>query len=102
MTEDVKDRELRDLRHARSQTDLWRKAVEAARAHMDESGAEFIRDAHEQDPDAWWAGFHMRGGMAFRNWMRDNGFGERAFGIQNLDHIYVAVLEEAAGVRETV
>jgi len=40
--------------------------------------------------------FHtLGGGMAIRNALRQNGFGENELGIENLDYIYAQLIERA-------
>jgi hypothetical protein len=39
--------------------------------------------------------FHFRGGMQMRNALRDAGMGEEFFGVDNLDDLYVVLLELA-------
>lgn len=89
----------RDLAAARD-SDLWERAVEWVREIFTEPALERIRQEQADDPDGWCLPHHMTLGMGFRNAMRDAGFGERAFGIENLDNIYVEVLEDAAGIEE--
>jgi hypothetical protein len=57
-----------------------------------------IREAYLADPDEWYAGYHFGWGMAVRNLLREKGFGEKYFGIHNLDDIYVYLVEEAFGL----
>ena len=40
-------------------------------------------------------GWHFYGGMAIRNLLRKNSFGEEALGIENLDFIYTRLVERA-------
>jgi hypothetical protein len=54
-----------------------------------------IRKAIVADPDDWAIPYHCGWGMAVRNCLRDGGFGEEYFGIDNLDDIYVGLIEEA-------
>lgn len=42
-------------------------------------------------------GMHFGFGMAVRNLLRKEGFGEDYFGIENLDDVYVPLLEMAVG-----
>lgn len=87
-----------DLEHARS-TELWDEAVSFVKNDEDMVEAlQQVRDLHEENPDSWWAPYHFTWGMGFRNYLRDNGFGEEEFDVFNLDNIYVAIAEEAAGV----
>lgn len=43
----------------------------------------------------WIIPYHFHWGMSVRNRLRDAGFGEQAFGIVNLDNVYVALIEAA-------
>ena len=43
----------------------------------------------------WWVGYHFFGMMAIRNDLRMNGFGEKEFGIYNLDDYTIGLLEIA-------
>jgi hypothetical protein len=54
-----------------------------------------IRKAYAADPKGWYTGYHFGWGMAVRNLLREKGFGEKYFGVHNLDDIYVALVEEA-------
>ena len=41
-------------------------------------------------------GFHLLGGgIAVRNFFRSNGFDEKTLGIQNLDNVYIDIIEDA-------
>ena len=83
--------------------------------------ADAIVDAWKRDPDEWWAAcggerivdkdgrtydglpqpFHLREGMALRNLLRAGGYGERELGVDNLDDVYIGLMEEARGLRPT-
>ena len=52
-----------------------------------------IRTAHNANPQTWWAEYHLTWGMAVRNLLRRNGYGEKDLGISNLDNIYVGLVE---------
>jgi hypothetical protein len=54
-----------------------------------------IREAIKKDPENWWVPYHFHWGMNVRNYFRKNGFGEEYFGVDNLDDIYVFLVEEA-------
>lgn len=97
MYRDAERRAEEDLRIART-SDLWEQAVKWARRELGESGTELIRSLHAEDPDGWMIGRHFTSGIRFRNALRHAGYGEDAFGIGNLDNVYVEILEEAAGV----
>ena len=53
-----------------------------------------IRDAAASD-GLWWADYHMTWGMAVRNLLRRNGFDERSLGVENLDDVWVGLVEGA-------
>lgn len=46
----------------------------------------------------WWVGEHFSGMMGVRNLLRENKFGEKYFGIDNLDDYAVGLLELALGI----
>jgi len=54
-----------------------------------------IREEVKKDPVGWFALYHFTWGMAIRNELRQNGFGEEYFMIKNLDDIYVELVEDA-------
>jgi hypothetical protein len=56
---------------------------------------EEIASAYRDDPDGWHVPFHFSWGMAVRNLLRSKEFGEKYFGVHNLDDIYVPLVEEA-------
>lgn len=71
----------------------WDAAVEFLRGYVNETTQQQIRLAI---PAAEWpAAYHMGWGMGIRNALRGAGFSENDFGIQNLDNIYVPLVEEA-------
>jgi hypothetical protein len=45
--------------------------------------------------DIW----HFNGGMAVRNHLRENGFGEDYIGVDNLDDTYTFLVEDAYGIK---
>jgi hypothetical protein len=57
-----------------------------------------IREAVAAEPDGWNVPYHLGWGMGVRNFFRQEGFGEEYFGVDNLDCIYVFLIEDA--VRE--
>ena len=57
--------------------------------------ADEIRNAVAADPQEWWAGSHFDWGMGVRNLLRAKGFGEKEFGVDNLDDYYVGLVEMA-------
>jgi len=54
-----------------------------------------IRKAIKKDSEGWFAFHHFEYGMHIRNLLRKKGFGEEYFGINNLDNIYVELVEDA-------
>ena len=54
-----------------------------------------IRKEIMKDSVGWFAPYHFTWGMAIRNALRQNGFGEEYFMIENLDDIYVELVEDA-------
>lgn len=44
--------------------------------------------------------FHFTCGMGVRNSLRENGFGEKEFGIDNLDDLYIGIIEKALELYE--
>lgn len=89
--EEAKERASADLAAAR-ETELWARAVAATSKKIGKEGRERVLGWDKTD----WALYHFGGGMAYRNWLRGQGFGERDFEIENLDNIYVELLKEAA------
>lgn len=81
-----------DLAIARAES-LWPKAVEWIRGYLEPQVQRQIAQVIGT-PD-WPAAYHFGWGMGMRNALRRNGFGEREFGIQNLDNIYIELVEEA-------
>lgn len=59
--------------------------------------AEVFKGYIADDPEKWYVidRWHFTGGMAIRNHMRSNGFGEKELGVSNLDDIYIEIIEEA-------
>lgn len=55
-----------------------------------------MRELMDGDPENWWVGHHFMWGMWMRNQMRTHGFGEKEMGVNNLDDIYIEIIEAAA------
>lgn len=73
-------------------------AVKFIQTSFSGSGLEWLKTSMKTAGKDWPtnSGFHLfGGGMAIRNWLRDNGFGEEFFKIENLDYIYTNLLELA-------
>jgi hypothetical protein len=54
-----------------------------------------IRQLIHEAPEGWFAFYHHGWGTAIRNALRHKRFGEKYFGINNLDDIYVELVEDA-------
>lgn len=63
------------------------------------SVADQIRAAFVAAPTDWYIGYHFGWGMAVRNLLRREGFGEDYFKVHNLDDIYVPLIEEALALK---
>jgi hypothetical protein len=61
-----------------------------------------IRAAFTAAPKDWYVSYHFGWGMAVRNLLREKGFGEEYFKIHNLDDIYVALIEEALALKDSI
>lgn len=86
-----------DLKKARASA-LWPLAVLFARDLLGKDGAARIRKRYRANPTRWYLPLHLGSGLGVRNRLRDGGFGEAEFAIGNLDNVYAAILEEAAGL----
>jgi len=58
-----------------------------------------IRRDHARDTANWWMSGYFHFGLAIRNQLRRNGFDAEYFGVNNLDDIYVFLVEEALKLR---
>lgn len=91
-------RRYRDEDRAR-QHPLWPYAVRFTKEHLGPAGIERVRRLARDGGEGWHVPYHtFRGGMQFRNLLREHGFGEADFGVDNLDNIYIAITEEACGL----
>lgn len=70
-------------------------AIEFFRTRLSDEVKEQIRGAMRIDITSWFAVGHFTWGMSARNSLRDAGFCEGYFGIENLDDIYVEIIEDA-------
>ena len=95
MWDRIKREGTEDLARAMA-TPLWAEAVTWLRGYLSAEVLAQIRDAIAKHDPNWPAGYHMWWGMGVRNALREHGFGETAMGVENLDNIYVALVEEAA------
>jgi hypothetical protein len=82
------------------ESDAWMDAMLRLCAHLEEHVCDWVREQHAEDPQNWWVPYHFAFGLEIRNMLRDNGLKADAFGITNLDDIWVELVEEAAGVGE--
>ena len=71
---------------------------------LKEEEIKFFKKIINDNPNGRWAtiiakstprGFHLSGGMAVRNYFRTQGYAEDKLGIENLDNVYVSVVEQA-------
>jgi hypothetical protein len=85
-----------DLRIAReSEPQKWAAAVTFLRSWLSPLVQQEVREVIRIKSPDWPAGYHMGWGMGVRNALREHGFGEKGFGVLNLDNIYVELVEEA-------
>lgn len=89
--------EASDLRIARA-SELWPKAIQFLHGWFTPGVQQQIREVINIKSPDWPAGYHMSWGMGVRNILRESGFGEEAFGVKNLDNIYVPLVEAAVRV----
>lgn len=75
-------------------------AIEFLRCYLKDK--EIIKMAIQIDPECWFAPYHFNWGMAIRNGLRCEGFGESYFEIDNLDDIYVELVEETVKEKNNV
>lgn len=59
-----------------------------------------IRGVIVKDKKGWFALFHHGWGTGIRNALRNASYGEKYFGINNLDDIYVELVEDAVKVNK--
>jgi len=80
------------------------KMVDLFKRTLTNKDIKFFAKIIKNNPDGEWATtitkdtpvpFHFSGGMGVRNYFRSNGCGEKELGINNLDNIYVSIVEEA-------
>jgi hypothetical protein len=74
---------------------LWGPAVRFLRKELPTDVQVQIRGKIEANDGEWPWAYHQVWGMSIRNLLRTNGFGEREFGIANLDNVYVELVEQA-------
>jgi len=85
-----------DLQIARTaESAKWAAAVTFLREWLSPTVKQQVREViRVQSPD-WPAAYHMVWGMGVRNALREHGFGEKDFGVLNLDNVYIELVEEA-------
>jgi len=71
-----------------------KRAIKFLSKKIPQSKKEFLREEIKKD-ELWWCQYHFNVGMYIRNLLRDNGYGEKEFGITNLDDIYIQLLVDA-------
>lgn len=77
-------------------TALVNLAVWALRELIVGECLEAIQAQIRVNPQTWWTMHHFHWGMDVRNFLRQYGFGEKEFGIDNLDDYWVGLVEQAA------
>jgi hypothetical protein len=66
------------------------EAAKFLKTHFTEIEKGQLKNIYEGSADKYWfSGYHFTAGMSIRNVLRENGYGEDYFGIDNLDYIYV-------------
>jgi len=104
LTEEIKEAELQDLLALKNSD--RKEMITAFLDSLSEEDIFFYKKTIKDNPNGVWATtvntdgpipypFHFRKGMEIRNFFRSNGFNEKTLGIQNLDNVYVSVVEEA-------
>lgn len=80
-------------------SELKQPAIEMLQRELGEEFTQWYRDRVRTHDSRWWLpkGWHFIGGMAIRNLLREQGFGEAYFGIHNLDDVYIELVEGAIG-----
>jgi len=59
-----------------------------------------ITEAHEKDPETWWALYHHGWGTNIRNYLRDNVCLDDKLPTNNWDDYYIQFVEMACGIRQ--
>jgi len=94
LMERAEQQRVSDLKIARA-SDRWQPAVDFLRGFLPPEVRSQIHDLVQMQSEAWPARYHMDWGMHVRNSLRNTAFGEKDFGVLNLDNIYVELVEEA-------
>ena len=84
-----------DLKVLEDDPELRSRMVEFLEGRITAPDKAMIREAIEKNPKTWWASYHLHWGMSIRNALRVAEFGERETGIENLDNVYIGLVEEA-------
>lgn len=87
--------------YASLDTELIAPALMMLAEELSDVRDEIIASA-KADPEDWSTAYHMVWGMGIRNMLRDKGYGEEYFGVENLDDIYVPLVEDALHIRESL
>ena len=75
--------------------EMKQKAAEFLKANIPLDDQKEIKKEIKDKGKDWIVPYHFHWGMAIRNLLRQNGFGEDDLGISNLDFIYVQLVERA-------
>lgn len=70
-------------------------AVAAFRSSDFAEASSQIREAIARDGEHWNIPYHLWWGMSVRNFFRQQGFGEKELGVDNLDCVYRFLVEDA-------
>jgi hypothetical protein len=70
-------------------------AVRFLRKKFGKGMRQLLRKAIEENPQHWWVSRHRGWGTRVRNELRSAGHGEEDLGIENLDDVYIGLIEEA-------
>ena len=68
---------------------------EMVRQELTPTVQEAIRKAIGDSPNKWWVDYHFGWGMGFRNLLREKGFPEAYWPVDNLDDIYTYIVEDS-------
>jgi hypothetical protein len=75
--------------------EIRQRAIEFLRRDFGGATRAAIRYDIKCYPANWWVSHHFTWGMGIRNLLRNNGYGEKELGIDNLDDVYIPIVEEA-------
>jgi len=74
---------------------VWKDAIVFIHNKLGGAGRAEIRYKMKRSR-SWYMPYHFTWGMTVRNLLRENGFGEREMGVENLDDFYIGIGEKAA------